>query len=537
MNPRWSLALLLLFAVPALSWQLGSRGLNEPDEGRYATISYEMYAGGDWMTPRLYDRAHFDKPPLTYWLMASAYRVFGVNEWAARLPAALSALGTLLLTWSLGRRLFGPIEALLAGLVLLTSPMFFVVARLCDCNMLLTFWTTLCFWALVGWFADGRRWQLLLFYAAAGVSFLVKGPVGPLVVLLSILAFRLTQPVGLLWRPFASLGGILLAALIALPWFILACLQRPELWDFFVLRELLGRFATTVHGRVEAPWYYLVIFPVAVLPWLPAALAGLLDARRHWRAAPAVRLLVCWVIVPLVFFTLSRSKIPSYILPILPAVALIAGRQIPSLWSKRVGAWIQAGFTAACVAGLVFGFRAFGREREWSTFFAATDLWWLLLALAAAFFVFRYHGWRKAVACAALLVVGFEFSFDLIRRHDHELGHYTAMRQVATAIREQIQPSDKVVSYHRTPMGLGFYLQRPVINDRSEFPLQVGIDSERIVPHTYGSEEELDALLDSPETVYVIMDKKRPYAFSMPRDHGLQEIYRGYSLLVAVNRR
>ncbi|MDB6168210.1 MAG: glycosyl transferase family 39, partial [Verrucomicrobia bacterium] len=133
---------LPLLAVVVLFTLLGSRGLNEPDEGRYAEIGREMAVSGDWLVPHLNGFEHFQKPPLLYWLTALSMRLLGPNEWAARLPPAFAALGTVLLTAWIGTTLFGRREGYLAGLILLSSGGFFILARLLTPDMLMTFWIT-----------------------------------------------------------------------------------------------------------------------------------------------------------------------------------------------------------------------------------------------------------------------------------------------------------------------------------------------------------------------------------------------------------
>ena len=270
MPRRFLLVFLLLVSVSALFWRLGGRGLNEPDEGRYATIAVQMYDRGDWLVPRLFERAHVEKPPLTHWLIILAFKAFGVSEFSARLPSALAGLGTVLLTWAIGRRVLGDRSAVPAALILLTSPFFFIMARLCDPNMVLTFWVTLGFWALIGWFADGRRWQLHVAYLALALSFMAKGPVGLLLVLLTMIAFRMTRPGPGHWRVFGSLSGVLLFAVVAFPWFLILAWRHPELWNFFIRQELFERYLTKAHARYEPPWYYLTLLPAFILPWMPS---------------------------------------------------------------------------------------------------------------------------------------------------------------------------------------------------------------------------------------------------------------------------
>ena len=327
-SPRFSLGLTVLIALVALSWQLGVRGLNEPDEGRYASVAVGMLRTGDWIVPHFQGQPHLTKPPLIYWLTALSCKVFGVNEWAARLTPALSAFGVILLTWALAFRWFGARHALYTALLLLSAPMFFVLARLCDTSMLLTLWVTLGSWAWVSWQADGKPCQRWLYYLAHGLAFLTKGPVGCAIILLGQLAFHLvgdpTRPRRRIW----CWGGFLLALAMSLSWYLLMVLQQPDRLDYFLRYELFDRVFTNVHKRSEPLLFFWWVLPASFLPWLPVLAPIVKRGRRTLRAKVPEAPLIAHILAILILFTISRSKLPTYILPALPLLALLTAAQM-----------------------------------------------------------------------------------------------------------------------------------------------------------------------------------------------------------------
>jgi 4-amino-4-deoxy-L-arabinose transferase-like glycosyltransferase len=320
---------VLAAAAVVLTLFLGSRGLNEPDEGRYAELGREMAApGGDWLVPHLNGFEHFQKPPLLYWLTAGGLRLLGVNEWGARLPSALAAWGTLALTLWLGRALWGSRPGLTAGLVLLSMGEFFALARLLTPDMLLTFWITCALAVFVRYQTGGPSWWRWLFFVAMGIGFLAKGPLALVVPATAALGWRWAAPREHPARPLPWARGLPLALLIGLSWFITLSVREPKLFEYFWRYELLQRFASHVHGRSKPVWYFLPVMLIGALPW-SAFFFGL--GRSAWRKlragalTPAHGLLLGWSVPPFVILSLSGSKLPTYILPLLPAVALALG--------------------------------------------------------------------------------------------------------------------------------------------------------------------------------------------------------------------
>lgn len=335
-NKKLILAMLLLGVVLPIFLQLGGRGLNEPDEGRYAEMGREMLVTGDWLVPRLNGVPHYAKPPWIYWCVASSFKIFGVNEWAARLPSALAAVVAALMVFALGKKMHGPLVGLISALTLSGMLLFFGMSRLITADMMLSACITtalFCFWS---WWSSEKRslgW-LLGMYLALGIGFLDKGPVCLAVCLITIAGFLLLQKKMRDLLKLQLLPGLLLTALIALPWFLFLCQLNPDLYDFYLRGEIKDRLLEG-RGRVN-PWYYHFLWlPGDCWPWtLPAGLA--VWAHFQWRRksdplGTISRFLLAWLILPLIFFSLSRSKLPPYILPVLPPISLMLG-----LWLARL---------------------------------------------------------------------------------------------------------------------------------------------------------------------------------------------------------
>lgn len=327
--------LLLLFAVFVVVWfsNLEYRKLVLTDEGRYAEIPREMVASGDWLTPRLNGIKYFEKPPLQYWVTATAYGVFGEHHWTARLWPALSGLLGVLLVYYGGRRLFGPAAGFFSALALGGSAGYIAVGHLNALDMGLTFFMTGALIAFLlgqrdGASAESRRRWVLCAWACAAFAVLSKGLIGIVLPAATLAIYVLLErDYGLLRRLHWG-SGVTIFMAIAAPWFVLVQLANPEFARFFFIHEHFERFLTTVHRRVEPWWFFFPILAVGMLPWvtlLPQALLrGWRSVDRHDSFKPQ-RFLVIWALCIFTFYSLSNSKLPSYILPIFPALALLVG--------------------------------------------------------------------------------------------------------------------------------------------------------------------------------------------------------------------
>ncbi|HEY1435573.1 MAG TPA: phospholipid carrier-dependent glycosyltransferase, partial [Thermoanaerobaculia bacterium] len=323
------LAALLLLAAVAWFEPRGS-GLAEPDETRYAEISREMQAAGDVIVPRLNGLPYFEKPPLLYWANAASLRAFGQTPWAARLPTRLAGLGTtLLLVLAVAARR-GRSEGLAAGILLLASPIGFLMARTNLTDGMLTFFftaTLLAGRAAIERRAAGRPWLALaaLTGAAAAGAFLTKGLValalpGLILLIWTAATGRVTGLTALAVSP----APIVFLALAA-PWLLMVEHRHPGFLQFFFIHEHFQRFATGTARRHGPIYYFVPVFAVGFLPGLSFFVAG---ARRAARRAEDGFFFLVWFAVVFGFFSLSQSKLPPYLFPAIPAAAAVAARGI-----------------------------------------------------------------------------------------------------------------------------------------------------------------------------------------------------------------
>lgn len=334
---------LLLFALLVFSMAFqGSRGIWEPDEGRYTNIALRMLQTGDYVVPSFNENTvHFAKPPLTYWAVAGGMALLGWNEWGARLANALAFAATVLAVLALARRMM-PGRAWLPPLIYATCIFPFGTSNIVTTDTLLTLWEALAVLGFVAWRGrEGSRGSvpLMVMWGGFGLAFLTKGPPG-LLPLLAIASFvALTEG----WRRLPgllSLPGTALFSAIGLSWYMLVVATHPGLMTYFIQDEFFNRIASAAHHR-NPEWYkpftiYLPVLVFGTLPWsFPliralGTLPGTVLSRPWWgrklKADPWPVFLILWVVVPLLVFFLSRSRLPLYVLPLFVPLSLVIGR-------------------------------------------------------------------------------------------------------------------------------------------------------------------------------------------------------------------
>jgi 4-amino-4-deoxy-L-arabinose transferase-like glycosyltransferase len=326
--------LLAGFCAFLFFYGLGQFGLIGADEPRYAQVAREMLERHDWVTPVLGGQPWLEKPPLYYWQAMLAYSVFGVSDWAARLPSAIDATFLVLAVYFFLRR-FRPGFALDGALIgaSCTGVIGYAHAASTDMALAAAFNAgMLAWWA---WRETGERIFLAVFYGCMALGMLAKGPVAPFLAMLVIVCYaaaarELRLVMRTLWLP-----GILLFCVIALPWYLAVQARNPEFFRQFIVEHNLGRFSKNLYHHTEPFWYYLPVTALALLPWTVFGITALTQAARAWWAsrksndaasASEYQLSVfasCWLVVPVIFFSISQSKLPGYILPAIPAGALL----------------------------------------------------------------------------------------------------------------------------------------------------------------------------------------------------------------------
>ena len=340
---EWLMALALAMVV-GFGFQ-GSRGLFETTEGRYAESAREMLASGDYLEPTLAGRPHWTKPPPVYWSIAAGLRLAGQNAWGARLANAAAFVATVMLVAGLGASLWDARTGLVAALVYATSLFPVVAANVVSADTLLTLVETGAMLAYVRAYRTpdpaGGRWWVRAMWAAFGLAFFVKGPPG-LLPLAAVIAFQRVHR-----RPSPRLvdgWGLLLFLAIGGWWYVASALRHPGLLGYFVGDEVVGRVLTAEHHR-NPEWYKpaLIYLPVLVFgsgAWLVYAMptlrrAQLLDRgawRRRRERGDAALFLALWLLVPLLIFSLARSRLPLYVLPLYVPIALGLARAVAVRW-------------------------------------------------------------------------------------------------------------------------------------------------------------------------------------------------------------
>jgi 4-amino-4-deoxy-L-arabinose transferase-like glycosyltransferase len=340
--PLQHLILIILFAWVFFFQGLGDYSLKEPDEGRYAEIPREMVATGDYTVPHLNYVRYFEKPVLFYWAVAGSYKAFGINEWSFRFPNALAAFCCVLLCWFFGRRWFGEAIGLLSSLILVSSFGFFGMARVVTLDMFLTLWLWCAILFFYGYYREKKPLFLYAFYSSLALATLTKGPVGVVLLGFTILIFLATERNLAFLKELRWIKGISLYLLITLPWFLLVSVKEKEFFYFFFIDQHILRFLTSKHKRTGSLFYFIPVLFGGMFPWsflLPRAVVS------FWRRKD-LRLLMIWSAVVFLFFSVSKSKLPPYLLPIFPPLALVLGCFFHELWAQRLKKPLEMGIYA-----------------------------------------------------------------------------------------------------------------------------------------------------------------------------------------------
>jgi 4-amino-4-deoxy-L-arabinose transferase-like glycosyltransferase len=312
----------------------GQFGLIGADEPRYAQVAREMLERHDRITPVLGGHAWLEKPPLYYWQAMLAYDVFGVSDVAARVPAGFDATLLVISVYLFFRRFRRGVEVD-AALITASCAGIIGYARAASMDMALAASFSIGMLAWWAWRESGKQTYLVLFYVCMALGMLAKGPVAPFLAAAVIVVFALAARESRLVLRTAWLPGILLFCAIALPWYIAVELRNPQFFREFILEHNLARFSSDLYHHRQPFWYYLPITALAFVPWTVFVVAaGAASARMWWAERRSVvaepdlewQFTVfagCWLLVPVAFFSISQSKLPGYILPAIPAGAVL----------------------------------------------------------------------------------------------------------------------------------------------------------------------------------------------------------------------
>jgi 4-amino-4-deoxy-L-arabinose transferase-like glycosyltransferase len=468
----------LFFAFAAvLLGVLRARTLVPPDEGRYAEMAREMFASGDWITTRLNGIKYFEKPPLQTWMNALTFEIFGLGDWQARLWTGLCGLLGVGLTGYAGMRVFGARIGFYAALVLGSSFYWVACSQVNSLDMGLSGMMTIALCALLvaqrddATPAEQRNWMLLC-WAGMALSVLAKGLIGLVLPGAILVLYCMLARDWMIWTRLHLGKGLLLFFLITAPWFVLVGLKNPEQPHFFFVHEHFDRFLKTEHHR-EAAWYvFFVLLAAGSVPWAGVLVQSLvLGARRALeptRFKPRL-LLLAWVAFIILFFTKSNSKLPGYIVPVFPAVALLVANYL-ELGSRR-GRVLTAGLTAllgaAMLAFVPFMLRLAKHPGE-DVLFAAYQPWALaagLVLLIGGLLAMLYaRQMQRDLTVLVLAVAGFAGT-ELLLAGFEPIAQVRAGTRLLPAMQAAgaSNPATRVYSVGIYEQSLTFYLGRPVI--------------------------------------------------------------------------
>ena len=476
MTRRQSLFALAILALLAFLPGLGSHDLWNPDEPRYAEVAREMTATGDYLIPHLSGRIYAEKPPLFFWLIAASGEITGeLDEWSIRYPSMLAAIGATLLVYLLGLLFFEPKAAFMSALVYLTCAKVLWQGHAAQIDMTLGFWVVL---AMYLW-ARGRPrlssrekgpfpWG---FWVVTGLATLTKGPVGLLPVLLAIFVFSMSHSERSEWARLRIGRGLLLWLGVVLLWLVPAVLVGgQEYFDVIVLKQNVGRYANP-WGHLKPWYYYLTILPVDFFPWLFLLPGAMIAGRRTFcgEERRGARLAWVWILVTLLFFSVSSGKRTVYILQMYPALALLVGAGVEAWQRERRCSSLWFSIPLGTISLALFGAVVFARGRldsaqgveELSDHlrqaipFVVAGLGVFLL-LAAVFFV-RKRSLQSVWTLALGMMVLFVSSHLLLLP---QFDVRKSQRTIGERISELVPSEDPVAIFPKIEAGVLFYSER-----------------------------------------------------------------------------
>ena len=521
---RW-LRGLLLASVLLLVVEPGRIPLFEPDEGRYAEIPREMLATGDFVTPRLNGVLYFEKPPLFYWSVAASFRLFGLTEFAARIPTKLASAGLILLTYLFARRRNGERTALLASLILATSTLVFAMARITIIDPSLSLALSAAAFAFAAFQEHeasgdkGRaRRALYLLHLSCAAAVMLKGLIGIVLPGGAILIWAVVVGRARIVPRLFSPGPLALFLALVVPWHVLVARRNPDFLNFYFIHEHFDRFAKREHRREGSPLYFVAVLLGGFLPWsafLPR-LSETWPGRRlaAWRQRQTEGFLWIWALVVFLFFSASHSKLIPYIEPIWPAVALLlaigmeaARKRGVSFRAERIVTAVL--FGSLLLAGVLYAFGGgyaarFGISPFVPFVLGGLFLGFVFLLLPAGPHVHAFRETTAAIAVPWLIFLsGSVAAFPAVAR---AITPWSLVRSV----QRELRPGDRLVQR-------GHYLEVVPFYTRRLTPVsalgwsELDFGREHLSPlrraELFPSEPDFTALWNGPQRVLAIVHR------------------------------
>ncbi|MBU3614713.1 glycosyltransferase family 39 protein [Polynucleobacter sp. Latsch14-2] len=485
--------ILLLALIYALLWfgTLNYRHLIPSDEGRYAEMAREMLVTGDWVTPRYNGYKYFEKPPLQVWATALAFKAFGIGDWQARLWTALTGFLTIIAVGLTSAKLYGSRAGFLSAAVLASSPMWIISGHMNSLDMGLSAFLVAALCSLLlaqsSQSKSSTRHWMWLCWTFMALATLSKGLIGGAIPAMVLIAYSFTNWDWKIWKRLHIVSGMLLFLVITAPWFLLVAQRNPEFLEFFFIHEHLQRFTQNAHSRTGPVYYFIPLLVVGFLPWVMQLSGAFRKAwRTHCRDFSSSWLLACWSAVIFAFFSASHSKLPGYIIPIFPALAMLVGIKLDQLLgqSNSLGvSWKLQAIAFAILSAVGFGFLSeIGRQARPDEIMAyAQYTQWVVAALIALMIFSLLAAWqskRNGLLSIASFAGGF-FLCAIIAGTGHEtLGRAVSGVDLAERVKVNLPEKVNFYSVNILDHTMPFYLGRTMIMVQSPDELEFGVHQE-----------------------------------------------------------
>lgn len=517
--------LLLIICYFSFFYRLGVRGLTDPDEGRYAESAREMLAKGDLITPWLNDQPRLQKPILIYWLIIASYKIVGINEFGARLPSAVAATGTVLVLYFLCRALFAPLIALLAGIILALSPLPIALARISNADMVLTFFIVSALAAFATFYFRNHRFYLLLFYLSLAFGTLTKGYVGFFIPWLIIFFFLASLRELKFFRQLYFLQGLLIILLLNLPWYLLVGIIHKDLLRYYLIEEGVLRFFTAHHQRQQPVFYYVVLIFPAFFPWslffINAFFKQVKGGLKNFaRSSPEQFFFFIWYIVGLGTFSLSGSKLPTYIMPIFPALSVSAAlwcttnffTPVTEKFSRYISSpkEVKLALLLIIIAGVGLIGACIGADKKYSPYIFQATIGASIFTLTGV----KAHILRQrtpSFSLSALVFGSLMLVIFILPSIDGILSQRRSAKNLCEKLYSQLKETDKIYFVERSPLPSAlFYLRRPLQRIAKEDEAKRILQREKNI-FLFVDDDDLEEFIDDVDGLRIVAKGEKFY--------------------------
>lgn len=511
-NERLLITILILFSACLFLVGLGAMPLTDPDETFYAETAKEMMNRGEFLTPYIFGEPQFEKPPLYYWLVMLSFKAFGVNEFTARIPSAIFGILGVVGVYLLGKILINKRAGFFSGIITATGVKYLALSRACVTDMALGVFILYTFlFFFYGYLSREGKVKWYLFSSVSlSLAVLTKGPVGvflPVVIIgiYLILAKELKK-----LKEIPLLRGALLFLAVSLPWYLLMYrVHGKGFIDVFFGFHNIARFLEPEHKWGDVFYYYGPVVVAGFLPWAAFLPLGIWQGfrERNKEVKKANLFLAIWFLVIFLFFSFSRTKLPTYIFPLYPAVALSVGRLLDVFLHKGFTRNMERGmnislclFLALLIGGMV-GLYIVARRKYPSVVnmsLVTGIAFILLMAVFAILFLKRKYSASLIAYMASFIIFVFPMSYIILP----EIGKYVSSKPISEKLLKFIKPGEKLGAETRYRRGVAFYTNREDVLD---------VHPHHIITNFLEKKERVWCIIKEKNHIQLYTDDRNPY--------------------------